>query len=109
MSTPKEPCWFHCLFEVMDNHHSCSGSLQCHRRLHSTVELLNNGDKPDDASPIIHMLRVAGNNGYVSLCMQLNGYVIEHGLVSDTHLSNSLMRFYKTSNSLEDFTKQATV
>ncbi|XP_010495819.2 PREDICTED: putative pentatricopeptide repeat-containing protein At5g47460 [Camelina sativa] len=69
--------------------------------LRSAVELINDGDKPD-ASPLVHLLRVSGNHGYVSLCQQLHGYVIKHGFVSDTRLSNSLMRFYKTSDSLED-------
>ncbi|XP_019087152.1 PREDICTED: putative pentatricopeptide repeat-containing protein At5g47460 [Camelina sativa] len=69
--------------------------------LRSAVELINDGDKPD-ASPLVHLLRVSGDHGYVSLCQQLHGYVIKHGFVSDTRLSNSLMRFYKTSDSLED-------
>ena len=71
--------------------------------LHAAVELLNDGDKPDDTSSVmVHLLRVSGNHGYVSLCRQLHGYVVKHGYVSETRLSNSLMRFYKTSDSLED-------
>ncbi|CAE6213925.1 unnamed protein product [Arabidopsis arenosa] len=69
--------------------------------LRAAVELINDGEKPD-ASPLVHLLRVSGNYGYVSLCQQLHGYVIKHGFVSDTRLSNSLMRFYKISDSLED-------
>lgn len=69
--------------------------------LRAAVELINDGEKPD-ASPLVHLLRVSGNYGYVSLCQQLHGYVIKHGFVSNTRLSNSLMRFYKTSDSLED-------
>lgn len=69
--------------------------------LRTAVELINDGEKPD-ASPLVHLLRVSGNHGYVSLCQQLHGYVIKHGFVSDTRVSNSLMRFYKTSDSLVD-------
>ncbi|KAG7605252.1 putative pentatricopeptide repeat-containing protein [Arabidopsis thaliana] len=69
--------------------------------LRAAVELINDGEKPD-ASPLVHLLRVSGNYGYVSLCRQLHGYVTKHGFVSNTRLSNSLMRFYKTSDSLED-------
>lgn len=69
--------------------------------LRAAVELINDGEKPD-ASPLVHLLRVSGNYGYVSLCQQLHGYVIKHGFVSNTRLSNSLMRCYKTSDSLED-------
>ncbi|CAL9241462.1 unnamed protein product [Arabidopsis halleri] len=69
--------------------------------LRAAVELINDGEKPD-VSPLVHLLRVSGNYGYVSLCQQLHCYVIKHGFVSDTRLSNSLMRFYKTSDSLED-------
>ncbi|KAL1214007.1 putative pentatricopeptide repeat-containing protein [Cardamine amara subsp. amara] len=69
--------------------------------LRAAVELLNEGEKPD-ASPLVHLLRVSGDYGYVSLCQQLHGYVIKHGFVSDTRLSNSLMRFYKRNDSLED-------
>ncbi|EOA15176.1 hypothetical protein CARUB_v10028562mg [Capsella rubella] len=69
--------------------------------LRAAVELINDGEKPD-ASPLVHLLRVSGNYGYVSLCQQLHGYVIKHGFVSDTRVSNSLMRSYKTSDSLED-------
>ncbi|KAG7532337.1 Pentatricopeptide repeat [Arabidopsis thaliana x Arabidopsis arenosa] len=69
--------------------------------LRAAVELINDGEKPD-ASPLVHLLRVSGNYGYVSLCRQLHGYVVKHGFVSNTRLSNSLMRFYKTSDSLED-------
>ncbi|CAN6910005.1 unnamed protein product [Brassica oleracea] len=70
--------------------------------LHADVELVNNGDKSEDASVLVHLLRVSRNHGYVSLCRQLHGYVVKHGFVSESRLSNSLMRFYKGSDSLED-------
>ncbi|RID75977.1 hypothetical protein BRARA_B02985 [Brassica rapa] len=71
--------------------------------LRAAVELLNHSDKPEDASSaLVHLLRVSGNHGYVSLCRQLHGYIVKHGFVSETRLSNSLMRFYKTSDSLGD-------
>ncbi|VVB08256.1 unnamed protein product [Arabis nemorensis] len=75
-----------------------SGSIGA---LHDAVELLNDGYK-GDASTLVHLLRVSGNHGCVSLCRQLHGYVVKHGFFSETRLSNSLMRFYKTSDSLED-------
>ncbi|CAF1996269.1 unnamed protein product [Brassica napus] len=70
--------------------------------LHADVELLNNGDKSEDASVLVHLLSFSRNHGYVSLCRQLHGYVVKHGFVSESRLSNSLMRFYKGSDSLED-------
>ncbi|KAF3590462.1 hypothetical protein DY000_02024827 [Brassica cretica] len=70
--------------------------------LHADVELVNNGDKSEDASVLVHLLRVSRNHGYVSLCRQLHGYVVKQGFVSESRLSNSLMRFYKGSDSLED-------
>lgn len=48
--------------------------------LHTAVELLNDGDKPDDASALVHLLRVSGNHDYVYLCRQLHGYILKHGV-----------------------------
>ncbi|ESQ39896.1 hypothetical protein EUTSA_v10000835mg [Eutrema salsugineum] len=55
-----------------------SGAIEA---LHAAVELLNEGDKPHDTSPLVHLLRVSGNHGYVSLCRQLHGYVVKNGFV----------------------------
>ncbi|KAF2550142.1 hypothetical protein F2Q68_00035997 [Brassica cretica] len=49
--------------------------------LHTAVELLNDGDKPDDASALVHLLRVSGNHDYVYLCRQLHGYILKHGWI----------------------------
>ncbi|XP_010530057.1 PREDICTED: putative pentatricopeptide repeat-containing protein At5g47460 [Tarenaya hassleriana] len=54
------------------------------------------------AAALVHLLRVSGDHGYVSLCRQLHGYLTKHGFASDTTVSNSLVRCYKKTDSLGD-------
>ncbi|GLT73992.1 hypothetical protein SLA2020_458140 [Shorea laevis] len=70
--------------------------------LREASEFLNSGVKPDGFD-LVHLVRVSTDMGYASYCQQLHGYVLKSGFVSNTFVSNALMRFYyKRMDSLSD-------
>ncbi|KAK8478577.1 hypothetical protein V6N13_070478 [Hibiscus sabdariffa] len=72
--------------------------------LREASKMLHSGIKPN-AYSLVHLVRVSADLGHDSYCQQLHCYVLKSGFVSNSFVSNALIRFYRRIDLLSEADK----